>query len=258
MTMSLRGSTIWVCVLVRNFLYLAAVHSIVASPIDNLSLPSDSSPTTNITSTTNNANLTAPPPNIHCLPSNRYPSFITPSFQPRDCVGTIRLFNDHTAFPQGSETFEFLSRGAVAQFLEPKQKTPQKWWSRSCVLAIVMLSDFDEMELPPGTWNNRKTDLENYGMMVGQAENVDRACLDFRAVPPSGVDGVDLARRGQGDVNFVQDVGFAVVGHFQAMGVFLWDVNSYVNSRIRTVEELAAANQTSKSVGAVDELPETS
>ena len=130
-----------------------------------------------------------------------------------------------------------------------------------------MLSEFDESELPQGTWKNRKNDLENYGMMVGQAMNVDRACLDLRAAPPSDVDGLDLARRGQGDVNFVQDVGFAVVGHFQALGVFLWDFNSYVNTRIRTVEELAAANQTSKSNGvaavagsggAVDELPQTS
>ena len=132
-----------------------------------------------------------------------------------------------------------------------------------------MLSDFEESELPQGTWKNRKNDLENYGMMVGQAMNVDRACLDLREVPPSGVDGVDLARRGQGDVNFVQDVGFAVVGHFEAMGVFLWDTNSFVNSRIRTVEELAVANQTSRSVvsgaaavagsgGVVNELPQTS
>ena len=105
-------------------------------------------------------------------------------------------------------------------------------------------------------------------MMVGQAMDVDRACLDLREEPPSGVDGVDLARRGQGDVNYVQDVGFAVVGHFQAMGVFLWDFNSFVNSRIQTVEELAAANQTSGSIaaaaairgsgGAVDALPQTS
>ncbi|MDI1490495.1 MAG: hypothetical protein OHK93_001699 [Ramalina farinacea] len=258
--MSSRRVNHWFNVLLRNLLYFATVPSIVASPIDtgladglahNLTLPSDSSTSINPT-----PNLTTPHfPNIHCLPSSNYPSFITPSFRPGDCVKAIRDFNDRTAFPPGTETFEFFSQGAVPQFLEPKQRSPQKWWQGTCVLAVVLLSDFAEGDLPGGTWKDRKNDLENYGMMVGQAMDVDRACLDLREVPPSGVDGVDLARRGQGNVNFVQDVGFAVVGHFEAMGVFLWDTNSFVNSRIRTVEELAAANQTS---GFVDELPQTS
>lgn len=267
-------------VLLRDFfLYLAAilVPGILASPVDTaavshkLALPSDSSPTT-ITSSANNNNTNATTPrfpNIHCLPSSSYPSFITPSFRPGDCVRAIRHFNDRTAFPQGSETFEFLSRGAVAQFLEPKQRSPQKWWSGTCVVAVVLLSDFEESELPQGTWRDRKTDLADFGMMVGQAMDVDRACLDLRGVPPQAVDGVDVARRGRGGLNFVQDVGFAVIGHFQAMGVFLWDTDSLVNTRIRTVEELAAArvgNETSSSVGAaavggsgdvVDELPQT-
>ena len=171
--------------------------------------------------------------------------FHTVYFSSSDCWKAISKFINEKAWPEGRRRFEFLPPGSTGPGTtdDPVAQTVQRWSHGTCTLAITTLSAFGIGELPEvGMRSSPLTDVANYETLSHQIEHAAHTCLGAYAeagnettsglVAP--VETQRKARRGGeagGTENFVIRTGFALAGRSNAVGIFLWDTASVMNSR---------------------------
>ena len=184
--------------------------------------------------------------NPHCITDQRFQS---PIFNRKDCWSAIKLI-DGDAWIHQQERYEFLppmsSVKGSTKF--QSQRTAKKYVAGSCTVAIVALSAFDNGEIPHLPATISSTAVGTYRQAGHWAHEVGWQCLerfepgpdaslgrlntesvDFWRLPP--IAGWTEKAKRDNSHNFLSQMGYAVTGDDDGLGIFLWATGSTLDRR---------------------------
>ena len=145
-------------------------------------------------------------PGFYCTYSHL---FVTPFFNPRDCTAALGRFVGQVEREYGLEEYEFLPPTWHREpVLRNQRRTPLRWVSGTCTVAIVTMSGFRPGELPELPYIERaaSSDTSTFPDLKYWAQMASSHCM-------GRLSGNETSRQAEdGGVDFVSRTGFAVLG----------------------------------------------
>ena len=155
-------------------------------------------------------NLTASP--AQCMAS---PHWVGSGIYHQDCLEAIAFFHRALTQKDLDQIFEFRSHNAPPHYGLPSIVTPSKYIYGSCAIVIATLSSIPAAYLPPGADRSPypPSDVETFIVIQSAILRVESVCVKY--TPPLG------------------GGGWLPVGQKnQALGLFIWSRDSYMNRMI--------------------------